>query len=217
VYQPCTTRENAWMTETEGVIQYHLDYRPGPLPSGFEPAALFEAFRICRERALIGQAPDRYGGYAYGNISQRVEGGFVISGTQTGGLPHLAPDQLAWVTAFNSAANHLVASGPARPSSEAMSHGEVYRVAPGVNAVIHVHSPALWANARRLGIPVTDPAAGYGTPAMAAEVARLLGARPDSGVLAMGGHEDGIIAYAGDMPDATRHLLACLEGIGHDD
>jgi ribulose-5-phosphate 4-epimerase/fuculose-1-phosphate aldolase len=196
------------MVDTEGVIQYQLNYEPGELPADFNPAPLFEAFRACRSRNLIGQSSERYGGYAYGNLSSRTDPGFVISGTQTGGLADLSLSRLAWVTDFDATSNRLTATGPARPSSEAMSHGEVYRAAPGVGAVIHVHSPGLWQNAAQLGLPTTDPAAGYGTPEMAREVHRLLSEQPEEGVLAMGGHDDGIIAYAADMAAALALLLA---------
>jgi hypothetical protein len=198
------------MTGNEGNIQYRLDYAPGPLPPGFNPAPLLDAFGQCRARGLVGQDPTRYGGYAFGNISLRLGPGFVITGTQTGGSHSLTANQLAWVTDFDSAANRLRATGPMQPSSEAMSHGEVYRAAPGVGAVIHAHSPSLWHDAQWLGLPTTDPAAGYGTPAMAREVHALLATHPGAGVLAMGGHEDGIIAYAADMAQATHILFQAL-------
>jgi hypothetical protein len=199
------------MAESEGVIQYDLAYRPGDLPAAFDPEPLFIAFRACRARELVGRSASRYGGYAYGNLSQRVTPGFVISGTQTGGKAALGRQDLAWVTAVDPAANQVVATGPARPSSEAMSHGEVYGASADVGAVIHVHSPGLWRAAARLGLPVTPPSAGYGTPAMAREIRRLLDAQPLTGVLAMGGHEDGIIAYARAMDGALQLLLERLE------
>ena len=166
----------------------------------------------CRRHALIGRDPARYDGYAYGNISQRATRGFVVSGTQTGGQPMLTAADLAWVLDFDSTDNRLQATGPARPSSEAMSHGEVYAALPGIAAVIHVHSPLLWQAAAALGLPVTDPAAGYGTPAMARAIRELVASRPAGGVLAMGGHEDGIIAYAPDMARADALLTRFAAG-----
>ncbi|MCG6967673.1 MAG: class II aldolase/adducin family protein [Chromatiaceae bacterium] len=201
------------MTESEGVVKYRLDYSPGELPPDTDLTALLRWFRRCREHGLIGQDPDRYEGLAYGNISCRAARGFVISGTQTGGRPALHLDDLAWVRDFDEAQNRLQAGGPARPSSEAMTHGQVYRVLPAVNAVIHAHSAAIWRNARQLELPVTSPAAAYGTPAMAAEVERLLATRTDctAGVFAMGGHQDGVAAFAGDMDSAGELLLATLQ------
>ena len=198
------------MTEIEGVIKYRLDYRPGDLPGGVDLRALQDWFSRCRAYGLIGRDPQRYQGLAFGNISQRAATGFVISGTQTGALDALRADQLAWVKTFDPDRNTLSATGPAWPSSEAMTHGQVYRALRSVGAVIHAHSPAIWRHADALGIPKTAESAAYGTPEMAAEVTRLLDAVPtaDHGLFAMGGHEDGVVAFARDMASAGRLLLA---------
>ncbi len=199
------------MHRSEGVIQYRLDYRRGALPPDVGLAALFRWFRRCRGHDLIGQAPGRYDGLAYGNVSMRAGTGFVITGTQTGGHASLAPEDLAWVLDFDAAHNRLTATGPARPSSEAMTHGQVYRALAAAGAVIHVHSPAIWQQAAALGLPTTAATAAYGTPAMVAEVERLLA--PPAGVpglIVMGGHEDGVISYGADMDAAGRLLLDTL-------
>ena len=203
------------MTKSEGVIQYRLDHRAGPLPADADYAGLFRWFKRCRERDLLGRDPQRYGGHAYGNISARCGEGFLISGTQTGGKMALSEDDLAYVEAFDPAANELRSRGPARPSSEAMTHGEIYRALPAVAAVIHVHTPVIWTQAARLGLPATPPDAEYGTPEMAAAVARLLEARPEAGVISMAGHEDGIIAYGMDLDAAGDRLLATLTRAEH--
>jgi hypothetical protein len=203
------------MTDSEGVIQYRLVHGDGDLPRDADYQGLFDWFARCRQQDLLGRDPQRYGGYAYGNISVRVGNlraadGFVISGTQTGGKVRLERDDLAWVRRFDSAANTLTAQGPAKPSSEAMTHGEVYAELPAVGAVIHAHSPAIWDKAAELGLPVTDAGATYGTPAMASEVRRLLQTMPQAGVITMGGHEDGVIAYAATMSGAGERLLDTL-------
>ncbi|WP_078118750.1 class II aldolase/adducin family protein [Thiosocius teredinicola] len=203
------------MTESEGVIQYKLDYRPGPLPADADLKPLFDWFGRCRARELIGQSRGRYGGYAYGNISLRIAHGFIITGTQTGGKNRLSDQDLAWVHDFDIDANALSASGPTPPSSEAMTHGQIYRALPHANAVIHVHTPVIWTNAQRLGLAQTDPTAGYGTPAMAAEVDRLVRAdgAPAKGIFSMGGHEDGIVAYGKDLDEAGELLLATYQRV----
>ena len=174
--------------------------------------ALYHWFGRCRRLGLIGQEPALYDGFAYGNISVRAGRGFVISGTQTGGREALEPQDLAWVEDFDAERNRLSATGPARPSSEAMTHGQIYQLLPEVRAVIHVHSATIWHRARRLGLPSTAVEAGYGTPEMAAEVARLLssGQGGHKGAFAMGGHEDGVAAYATDMDAAGSLLLDLL-------
>lgn len=200
------------MTENEGVVQYRLDHHGGALPAQVPLEALFDWFRRCRELALIGRDPARYGGLAFGNLSIRAAQGFVISGTQTGGLVRLGPKNLAWVQAWDVKRNEVRSSGPARPSSEAMTHGQIYRARPDVGAVIHVHSPSIWTGASSLGLAITDAAAGYGTPAMAAEVDRLMrtALHLAAGVFAMGGHQDGVVAFAADMDGAGGVLLATL-------
>ncbi len=198
------------MTETEGVIQYHLDYQPGTLPPDAALSGLFHWFRRCRELELIGRIPNRYAGAAYGNVSIRMHRGFVISGTQTGGRAALTTDDLAWVLDFNVTKNHLTATGPSRPSSEAMTHGQIYRGLAGINAVIHSHSPRIWQQAQALQLPMTAPFARYGTPQMAQEVERLLMVDPAAtqGVFVMGGHEDGVVSYASGIDTAGELLLA---------
>ena len=200
------------MTESEGVIRYRLDYRPGSLPPDVPLSRLFHWFAQCRQRALIGRDPKRYDGCAYGNISVRADPGFVISATQTGAKPALLADDLSWVREIDPAHNRLSATGPARPSSEAMTHGQVYLTLPAVGAVIHVHSQLIWRQAKRLGLASTAAEAGYGTPEMATEVERLLQtAAANHGAFAMGGHEDGIVAYAEDMDTAGGLLLDLLQ------
>ncbi len=200
------------MNEADGVIKYRLDYQPGPLPPAGCIDELFRWFGRCRELRLIGQDPARYGGFAFGNVSCRAATGFVVSGTQTGGRRTLGVEDLAWVETFDVAGNWLVAGGPCRPSSEAMTHGQIYRALPAVNAVIHVHSPLIWDRARALGLALTARSAAYGTPEMANEVARLLQACPsrDTGLFVMDGHEDGVVAYGPRMDTAGALLLDAL-------
>lgn len=203
------------MSDVEGVIKYRLDYRPGPLPAAAAAAvaALQGWFSRCRALGLIGRDPARYDGFAYGNLSRRSDGGFLISATQTGGQTALGPADLAWVSDFDPAADWLLAQGPARPSSEALTHAQVYRTAPDINGVIHAHSPEIWRRARDLGLAATPGDAAYGTPAMAAAVATLMLTGPTTrfpGVLVMGGHQDGVLAYGEDLDSAGARLLRVL-------
>jgi len=203
------------MAQSEGVIRYQLDFRPGKLPPEADISGLCHWFGRCRESGLIGRDPDLYDGYAYGNISVRADRGFVISGTQTGGNAILTREDLAWVRDIDPTHNRLSATGPARPSSEAMTHGQIYQAVPAATAVIHAHSALIWHQAEALGLPLTAPGAGYGTPEMAAEVGRLLAsATSDSGGFAMGGHEDGVAVYAADMDTAGGLMMDLLARAG---
>ena len=176
------------------------------------PERLIEQVNCWRARllavGLIGQEPDRYDGYGFGNLSQRLDaGGFVITGTQTGGIPVLGSQHYATVRAANPQENLVVAEGPVKPSSESMAHATLYALDSRIGSVMHVHSPEMWVNRDALGMPVTHRDVPNGTPAMSEEVARLC-KHTTAGVFAMGGHLDGIIAYGKYPQDTGTRLLA---------
>ncbi len=198
---------------TEGVVKYRLDFRPAAAASVGDLGELPAWHSICHRLGLLGRDPARYGGLAYGNLSRRLCGErFLISGTQTGGQAAMTTADYALVEDCDIDANRVRANGPVPPSSEALTHAAVYRAAPAVGCVFHVHAPQIWLAAQRLGLAVTDPAADYGTPAMAREVARLLGAPQvlTRRVFVMGGHQDGVLAFGGDAAAAGTALIAVL-------
>lgn len=208
------------MTKQEGVIKFQLEFTVAP------PLAAADLTEINDWRAqlyahqLIGQEPTRYGGYGYGNLSVRLAPfdappalrPFIISGSQTGNLAKLEPEHYAVITACYPDENRLVAHGPIRPSSESLTHSAVYALDPAIHAVFHAHSPEIWHAAARLAIPITDSDVPYGTPEMAAEVARLY-AMTDLAqrrIFSMGGHEDGIVTFGANAAEAGEVLLAAL-------
>ncbi|WP_457668693.1 class II aldolase/adducin family protein [Thiolapillus sp.] len=191
----------------EGVIKFDLEHTQAPALPVEDTAELRAWFAVLRQLNLLGQNPDRYLGYAYGNISKRMETGFVISCTQTSGKEALGQEDFTLVTGFDIHNNRLASRGPCPPSSEAMSHGAVYQALPGAGAVFHVHSPAIWRRSKTLGLPETDPGIEYGTPQMAEAVNRLLKGNTPDRVFSMGGHEDGIIAWGKSPQDAGIALM----------
>jgi len=193
----------------DGVIKFELTHLPGELPGHADATAIHHWFAICRALNLIGRDPLRYEGAAYGNISQRFEHGFLVTGTQTGGRDALTLDDIGWVSACDIASNRVSSQGPARPSSESLTHAQVYRELPEINFVIHVHSPRIWQRGATLDLPSTPPQAAYGTPEMAQEVQRLLQEKAcrEQGVFSMGGHEDGIVVFAETPAIAGLRLL----------
>ena len=199
------------MPDREGVIKFALDFRPGPPPAA-ELLGELEAWRrIFRQLGLLGQDPARYDGLGFGNLSRRtvdvgMAGAFIISGTQTGALERLSPKDYVTVLACDPAGNQVIASGLARPSSEALSHGVLYQANHRIEWVMHLHSPAIFAARERLQLPTTDPLAVYGSPQLAAAVVRLCAEAGWPGLLVMGGHEDGILAF-GATAAATGGLV----------
>ncbi len=196
-------------SEREGVIKFsleHVDESPGN-----HLVSELDAWRsVFRQTGIIGQDPDRYEGYGFGNLSMRTDDGFLISGTQTGLLLRTSIDDYAEVVDWNPGLNIVCSRGRVRPSSESLSHGVVYETDPSVAAVFHVHSPEIWGAATQLGIPITDPVITYGTPEMAEAVASLVAASEAPGILSMGGHEDGVLAWGRDMQETGLLLIRCL-------
>lgn len=200
------------MPEHDGVIKFSLHHQIGGLPDWADTQALQHWFSICRQHELLGQDPTRYGGAAYGNISQRGQQGFLVTGTQTGGQRALHDEDIAWVKTWDLAANQVNSQGPVRPSSESLSHGHLYESMADVQFIIHVHHKPLWEQAVALGLLLTHPSAAYGTPAMAHEVKQLLQTPEtlNAGAFGMGGHEDGLIVFGKTADQAGDRLLNLL-------
>jgi hypothetical protein len=197
-------------TETEGVIKFDLTRIEGPGPDAdiLSETLIWRAVLFRLE--LTGQTAGRYGGLAYGNISRRLTGNsFAISGTQTGGIPHLAPEDFCVIEDFDLDRNAVIYRGPVAPSSEALTHAAVYLANPSCQCVIHVHSPQIWRHFKARGLPATSARAAYGTLALAHEAGLLAGSQA-AGAFAMHGHQDGIIAYSGSTEAAACRLLHCL-------
>ena len=206
--------------QQEGVIKYQLWFVQTP-PLAMEPLRELNAWRkLLYLTQLIGQDPDRYEGYGYGNVSQRIPPfeappqarPFVITATQTGGVPDLTGAHYALVRACYPEENVVVAEGPAPPSSESLTHAALYALDAALRYVMHVHSPEIWSHAAALGLPVTRPDVPYGSPEMAEEVRRLYRETDvrTRRLFAMGGHEDGLIAFGHTAEEAGTVLLTAL-------
>ncbi len=204
----------------EGAIKFNLQYTRAGLPGAVSLAALNRWRSTLRERSLIGQDPERYDGYGYGNISQRIDTrqsarghrSFIISGTQTGHLDRLDRDHYTLVECYDVSSDTVVARGPVKPSSESLTHGMIYDMDEHILVVLHVHSPDIWCNATALNIPITDADIPYGTPAMAHEVERLFNDSDvrDKRIFSMGGHLDGIVSFGTTAQEAGEVLLKAL-------
>lgn len=201
----------------EGVIQYQLEFVEEALPSSLSVTALEAARSQMLALGLVGQDPQRYGGLGFGNLSQRLAlpenpAAFVVTGSQTGHLPQLRLADYALVTGCDPTQNSLQAIGQTPPSSESMTHAVIYGAMAQVQAIIHVHSVDLWQNAHALGLPCTPPAVEYGTPQMAAAVQQIVqDVASPNGILAMLGHEDGIVAWGETLAAAVKQLMQALD------
>lgn len=203
----------------EGVVKFQIEHEDRllvPRRLGDLASKLAAWRKILSLTGLVGQEPARYEGAGYGNVSARVgppsaargRRAFLISGTQTSGKPCISLEDFAVVERYDYRQNRVSSYGMTRPSSESMTHGAVYDLGPHIRCVLHAHTPTLWRRAQQLGLPTTNPAALYGTPAMALEVQRIYRETvlPERAILAMGGHEDGIVVF-GRSPEAAGQIL----------
>ncbi len=197
------------MAEQEGVIKFNLEFSEKPLPS-VDVAELSAWRSILKALGLVGQTPERYDGYGFGNISMRCEAGFVISGTQTGDLEAVSLDDYAICHDWDLTQNRVSGFGLVKPSSESLSHAAVYDVHEEVICALHAHSPDIWRQARKLGIAITDEAVAYGTPEMADEVRRHITGMALPGIFSMGGHEDGIFTFGRSLASAGALMVSEL-------
>jgi ribulose-5-phosphate 4-epimerase/fuculose-1-phosphate aldolase len=200
------------VNEKEGVIKYQLDFTPGPPVAAGKIQDINAWRRIFFLLGIIGQDPSRYGGYGFGNVSRRLQpdgNAFLISGTQTAHLTDLGPEHYAIVTACDPLHNHITAEGPVKPSSEALTHGAIYRADQSIAYVFHVHSPDIWQQASHLAIPATARNVSYGTPEMAGEIERQLAdaTTRQKQIIVMGGHEDGVIAFGASAEKTGQTLV----------
>ncbi|MDP2470512.1 MAG: class II aldolase/adducin family protein [Candidatus Palauibacterales bacterium] len=207
----------------EGVIQFEArhDQRELDVRRCGGPACELIAWReIMALTGLVGQEAGRYEGAGYGNVSCRLgprnaaigRRAFLITGSQTSGKRCLVLADFAVVDGYDYDRNVVRSHGRTLPSSESMTHAAAYDASPLVRCVLHAHSPVLWRRRKLLRLPETDPAIPYGTPAMAREVSRLYreSVLPERRIMAMGGHEDGILVLGRDPTDAGGVLLRWL-------
>jgi len=203
------------LNESEGVVKYQLDYKES-LPVVYDAIREINAWRrILFLLGLIGQDPDRYGGFGYGNVSCRLkhnEEAFLITGTQTGYIPEMEPEHYTTVITCDPQHNHIVAEGPVKPSSEALTHGALYRADKNIQFVFHAHCPEIWHNAVNLDLPTTSPEINYGTPEMARAFERVLSNKDaqQKCIIVMGGHEDGVVSYGSTAEHAGSMLVNCF-------
>ena len=195
------------MSIDEGYIKYRSRWTPGEAPDATLARRIEAVRRPLFAAGLIGHYEEHDIGF--GNISARcgAPGQFLITGTQTGHIEETTARHYSLVTSYDIARNEVTCLGPVQASSEAMTHAAIYELDPAIEAVVHVHSRALWN--RYLGrLPTTNAEIGYGTPEMATEFGRLYSetAFGSRGVAVMGGHEEGLIAFGKSLQQAAARI-----------
>ncbi|NQU67831.1 MAG: class II aldolase/adducin family protein [Candidatus Marinimicrobia bacterium] len=161
----------------------------------------------------IGESPNDNGEMiGFGNISQRATGGFLISATKTGHLETLEAFQYPLVIRCNLGQNWVSFKGKEdfEPSSEAMTHAAIYKVAPDVNAIIHIHDKAMWEKYKDDdSIPSTPYGVEYGTPEMADAVKEIFANTKvrNLGIFVMNGHLEGVVTFGKNLAEADQIIM----------
>lgn len=192
----------------EGYIKFRIRWTKTPPLAHPEIETLNRWRSRLFEARLIGQYEAL--GIGYGNLSVRVGDGsrFIISATQTGHIERAGAEHYALVTEADIAANTVTCEGPLQASSESLTHAALYALDPAIRSVVHVHDADLWSRVLNT-IPTTGPRIAYGTPEMARDFARLCDDSDflSSGIAAMAGHDDGLVAIGSSIERASRRIL----------
>ena len=208
------------MSEIEGTINFAYDLKTANLAEAawsdevLGGIAQLSAWRsILYTLELIGQNTGRYGGFAYGNLSMRIEDSerFIVTASQTSGATKLYVNHLVLIEETNIARFWVEATGLEPPSSETITHAMIYQGEPRARFVFHVHSNEIWKHREALRLPQTPAEVAYGSEAMAEAVVQLLEQhqiRPL--IFATAGHEDGIFALGYHAQECGSLLVSTL-------
>ena len=201
------------MSDVEGTIQFAYNLSPSDAPildkGAFTELSAWRSILFTLD--LLGQQTDKYGGYAYGNLSVAQDDGFAITASQTSGAPELIESHIVAVREANLQRFWVEAEGSEPPSSESITHAMIYQADPRVRYVFHIHSTEIWQARAELNLPETPKSTPYGSPQMAEAVRLLLHhnqSRPL--VFATAGHEDGIFALGHHARDCGGLLITYL-------
>ena len=135
----------------------------------------------------------------------------LISGTQTGNIYPIRPEQFSLVTSYDMKSNTVDCTGRVKASAESLTHAAFYEADEQVHAVIHIHNKTLWDRYIDV-LPTSGRSVTYGTADMAEEIKRLFRETDlsDRKLMVMGGHDEGLIAFGKDLDEAGTILLDLL-------
>lgn len=196
----------------DGVIKFKFRLKKSGTISSREYLDVEKWRAIFFKMRLVGEDSESHIGY--GNLSKRISGSdqFIITGTQTGHLPHLNGSQYTKVTSCDLKSLSVDAIGPIPPSSESLTHFAFYQKCKQINFIFHIHSSKLWNHMISEKMNSTPQDVSYGTQEMAIAVQNIIGNK-ESGIIVMKGHQDGVIAYGNSAEQAGRMVLNSINEI----
>ncbi len=193
----------------DGVIKYSIEHTTKNTPAFND----YEALEALRSRLFILGLIGVQDGIGYGNISVREKdkNSFFITATQTGDLSSLTSEYYTYISSYDFSKFQVTSQGRHQPSSEALSHAMIYKINSEINAVIHIHSKALWEFMKENNTLFTT--AEYGTAQMVEEIASLYkNTNPfNESIFVMRGHEDGVMAFGKTVKEAELTLFSMIQ------
>jgi ribulose-5-phosphate 4-epimerase/fuculose-1-phosphate aldolase len=192
----------------EGYIKFESHWRKTNALDNAEIVLLNRWRRPLYAAGLIGHYEEH--GIGFGNLSMRLgtERQFIISGTQTGHLPHPGAEHYAVVEDYDIDQNRVYSRGATEASSESLTHAAIYELDRDIGAVVHVHSAEMWARLKE-SAATTDAGIAFGTPDMAREFQRLF-LETDfavTGIAVMAGHDSGLVSSGRNLQQAAERIL----------
>ena len=197
------------MITREGYIKFNLNWEQKHFEFNDQD---FQSLNYYRQKlfklGLIGAYTD---GIGFGNLSIRyLKNQFLISGSATGNLKILSKNHYALVKDYDIKKNYIHCEGLTKASSESLSHAAVYNSNANINAIIHFHHKDMWQ--RHLNnLPTTSKEKEFGTAEIALEIKNLV--NQNSGIIIMGGHDEGIITYGINLNKAFEIILQYFNNI----
>lgn len=160
---------------------------------------------------LIGAYCD---GFSFGDISLRYKkkNSFIITSTQTGEFPKLTPNYYSLVKKVDFKKFTTYAIGPAKPSTEAITHACIYALDSQINAVIHIHNEKLWDYMFKNGYLNTKETL-YGSYEMYDDIKKMYKDVDPflNNSFVMKGHYEGIVTFGKTLKDAEKALFEIIQ------
>jgi ribulose-5-phosphate 4-epimerase/fuculose-1-phosphate aldolase len=194
----------------EGYVKYTSEH----IQAGAISHPLLDALNNARTRLYdLGVIGMYESGIGFGNVSIRVTGNeFLISGTSTGGIRELTPNEYCLVRSCDIEGNRVRSFGPTQASSESMSHGALYIACPKAASVFHIHSRPIFEGMLRDNLLSTPKDAAYGTPEMARAISAAVANEAKTsgknyGQIVLAGHDEGVITWGVSVDEALDLVI----------
>jgi len=155
----------------EGKIRFNSVFVSNHVPSD---SGIEELKDWCGKFQKNGLTPEFEGDYT-GNLSFRLKEGFMITSSGMKSKKNLTDESFVYIKDYDRKTNTFYVEGKQMPSSESIMHQLIYNSSTKINSVFHGHNDLIVANAKKLGLSVTEKEYESGTLELAKEVLKVLG------------------------------------------